>query len=647
MKQHTSGLKQVIKTMGKEIDSIITYGNTTLHDELYSVTPLFEGNILKSVMKQLDVETSVDIPIGTVINYQLGIKVEGNYEYLDYGNYVVTKSEKQEDLGTYKLTCYDKLVYSMKQNENLGVTYPIKIKDYLTALATKIGLTVKSGTFYNQDLYINQELYVGLEYTYRDILDEIAQATGSIICLDEDDKIEVRYPNTTGDTINEEYLKDVNVNFGEKYGKINSIVLSRAGESDNVYLRDEESVLEDGLCEVKIVDNQIMNWNDRSDYLQGILYALDGLEYYINDFTSTGICYYDIYDIYNIQIGETTYKCMMLNDEINVTSGLEELIHTDMPEQSETDYEKADKTDRQINKTYIIVDKQNQTIESVVENVTEQNQKISQVEQTVDELRSEISDIADITESKESETGSVTIENVNQSEPIRVVVYPIIKNISLLYPSDNLYPSDDLYMPIRTIRFTRTYIEDEQTKTEYTDYELPMDLLYYDTDYYDEFILDYNAQTCVINKKVGYNADGTTYLLTTPETIELDYPTILLYDGDYTVSVLGYNQAYIFARMMIKNLYTDQFATRAELNSTVSQTAGQIMSTVSATYETKDNAQTNYSQIRQTTTQLSLEVGGKLDEEDFTGANIILAVNNDSSSAIIDADKISLERKNY
>ena len=216
MKVHTNQFKENIKSMGKEIDSIITYGNTTLHDELYSVTPLFEGNILKSVMKQLDVETSIDIPIGTVINYQLGVKVEENYEYLDYGNYVVIKSEKQEDLGTYKLTCYDKLIYSMKQNESLGVTYPIKIKDYLTALATKIGLTVKSGTFYNQDLYINEELYEGLEYTYRNILDEIAQATGSIICLDKDDKIEVRYPNLTNDTINEEYLKDININFGEK-----------------------------------------------------------------------------------------------------------------------------------------------------------------------------------------------------------------------------------------------------------------------------------------------------------------------------------------------------------------------------------------------------------------------------------------------
>ena len=32
-----------------------------------------------------------------------------------------------------------------------------------------------------------------------------------------------------------------------------------------------------------------------------------------------------------------------------------------MPEETETDYTKADKTDRRINQTYLIVDKQNQT----------------------------------------------------------------------------------------------------------------------------------------------------------------------------------------------------------------------------------------------------------------------------------------------
>ena len=213
MKVHTSDFKSQLIELGRELRGVITYGNTILEDEINSITPHYEADILKSVMKQLDLELTVDIPLNTVINCQIGILVGNDYEMLNYGNYVVYNSEKQEDTGTYKITCYDKLLYSMKQNEDLGVEYPIKIKDYLIALGNKIGLSVANTTFYNQDMKIPSELYYGQEYTYRDILDEIAQATGSIICLNENDEILVKYPTITNDTIDEDYLKDINVDF--------------------------------------------------------------------------------------------------------------------------------------------------------------------------------------------------------------------------------------------------------------------------------------------------------------------------------------------------------------------------------------------------------------------------------------------------
>ena len=400
MKQHSNGLKENVKSMGKQIDSIITFGSRTLHDELYAVTPMFEGNLLKSIMKQLEVECSVDIPLETIINYQLGIKVGNSYEYLDYGNYVVIKSEKQEDKDTYILTCYDKMVYSMKDYEDLGITYPITLKNYLSAIATKIGLELEDTTFANEDREITQEIYLdadgkSLGYTYRDILDEIAQATGSNIIINATDKIEVKYFTDTEDTIDEEYLKDVNVKFGEKYGPINSIVLSRSAESDNIYIKDDESIEQNGLCEIKIADNQLMNDNNRVDYLADLLDVLDGLYFYINDFSSTGICYYDVCDLYNISIGENIYQCVMLNDEINITSGIEELVHTDMPEQSETDYKKASKTDRMINKAYIIVDKQNQEIEAVTERVDSQGSQITTLTQDVEGFEARVQDTTD------------------------------------------------------------------------------------------------------------------------------------------------------------------------------------------------------------------------------------------------------------
>lgn len=668
MKVHTNNFKNEIKLYGKQLDSKIIYpslsGTVELGvNELNSITPHYEGGILKSVMRGLTIDSNVEIPKGTMLNCQFGVLVNGTFEYINFGNYIVDTVEKQEDTNSYLIECCDSMLYAMKDYEAPNITYPITVRSYINAICNKIGLTFKNAndTFANYDKQIPNELYSNIGYTYRNVLDELAQVTASTICINEvDDELEIRYINDTNDTIDEEFLKDVNVNFGEKYGPVNSIVLTRAGGSDSVYLKDQESIDENGLCELKIEDNQIMNLNDRADYLPDILEVLDGFEYYTNDFSSTGICYYDVCDRYNVQVGENTYSCVMFNDEVDITQGLEEFIHTDMPEESETEYKYASKDDRQRNQTYLIVDKQNQIIESIVNNVTEQNEKISQVTQTVDEINSKISDIADITISGESNYATFTLDNINQSEPIMVKVKPISENISYLYPNMNLFPSSNTFLKTRKIRF------ENLTTNEITDYTLPDDLLYYDSETYDEFYLDYDSQTCQVTKRCKYNADGTVSPLEQEQTTSYTYPTIELQDGNYRLSLIGYEYGYLFVRLMASNIYTSQFATKSEVSSQISQKANEInlsvdqklsnystttqmnsaivlkaneiTSTVSQTYETKSNAQTQYSQIQQTTNSISTTVANN-----NTKANIIAKINDNTSQAKINADAVDID----
>ena len=330
----------------------------------------------------------------------------------------------------------------------------------------------------------------------------------------------------------------------------------------------------------------------------------------------------------------------MLNDEINVTTGIEEIIHTDMPEKSETDYTKADKTDMRINKTYLIVDKQNQKIESVVSNVNSQNNKISQLTQTVDEINSKIQDIADITTYGESDKAFVELEGINQSEPIMIRIHPTSTNISYLYPHENLYPSDLQFLPDRKIRFKRTYSESGETLTENIDYILPDDLLRYSSEIYDEFYLDYDSHTCQVIKRCAYNADGTVRALGNEITTDYPYPTITLGEGNYTITLPGYNFGYIYARLMTKNIYTTQFYTKVEtdsrinqkadeinlgvnqtltnysttnqMNSAINLKANEINSSVSNTYATKTQLNTAKSEIKQTTDSITSTVSKKV-----------------------------------
>jgi len=647
MKQHTAEFKQELTKMGKQIDSVITYTlnneTITLHDELYAVTPMFEANLLKSVMKQLDVESSVMIPYGTVINYKLGLLVGGNYEYLDYGNYIVYSNEKQEDTNTYKITCFDKMLNSMKPYEEIRGTYPITIKEYLIALGQKIGLTVKDTNFYNYSLQIHEDLYKDLNYTYRDVLDEIAQATGSFIIINEDDQIEVKYPSDTGDTINEEFFKDTNVNFSKKYGPVNSIVLSRGAESDNVYIQDEDSIIENGLCELKIKDNQIMNFNDRSDYLEGLLSALDGIEYYENDYDSIGILYYDIGDYYNVQIGDKTYKCMMLNTEINVTSGIEEIIHTDLPEASETDYTKADKTDRKINQTYLIVDKQNQKIESVITQVDEQNDKISQIQQTTDNIEIQVANMYNATKTVRANK-TVVLPKCIKGYLLKLRILGNNTVFDRLYPADDLYPADNLYPK----GDSRIIVTDKDGNSQMYELRVPS-VLRANSEVYDEYILENNYAKII--RRV--NADGTTKI--NEETEVIGTYTIYLAQDENTIEIQNYD-GILEAVYVEQNAYTDQFATKIEMNSAIDVSQDSVITTVNKKlineYSTSEevsaeidgevsNAVTEMtSTITQTAESINSEVRKKV------GKNEVISSINQSAEAVqIDANKISLNGK--
>ena len=241
-------------------------------------------------------------------------------------------------------------------------------------------------------------------------------------------------------------------------------------------------------------------------------------------------------------------------------------------------------------------------ITSIIEDVTSQGNRLSRVVQTVEELNSKIQDIADITVSGESQLGQVSLINVNESEPVVIKVHPIGTNISYLYPRDNLYPSDSLFMPDRIIRFTNT------STNEIFDYELPDDLLYYDQNNYDDFLLDYESQSCIVNKKVGYNADGTTYVLSTPRTDSYSFPLIELSAGNYEVSLPGYSSAYLYVILMAANYYTTQFATNVRLNSEINQTKESIIARVSADYELKEDAISKYSELNQTAVAIQTQV---------------------------------------
>lgn len=279
-------------------------------------------------------------------------------------------------------------------------------------------------------------------------------------------------------------------------------------------------------------------------------------------------------------------------------------------------------------------------LNTVSGNLEVTSSKVNNLDRTVSELNSKIQDIADITTYGESDRARVELIDVNESEPIMIKVHPTTTTIDYLYPNSNLYPSNTLYLKDRRIRFERTYDEDGITKIEYIYYELPNGLLRYNDEIYDEFLLDYDNKICQIIKRCGYNADRTIYQLAEPQTMDYPYPTISLGDGDYKISLLGYDNAYIYVRLMAKNIYTTQFATRAEVHTEIDQKANEINLGVNQTLTNYSTTNEMNSAITLKANEITSTVSKKVGEDE-----IISKINQSSEAVTINANKIDIDGK--
>ena len=488
MKTRTNEFKNQIKELGREIDFkigihindklitednkfILTQENANLlveqydeeeidevlnSDSIYNVTLVNKGNILSTMMKEVDFEIAENLRVGNLINCSFGLKVGQDFEYIDYGNYIVFSKEKREDTNTYSYVAFDSMLLSMVEVDDTSIIQGVTVKKAIENICDKVGLTVN---ITNEDItklpnlnkVINQSAFNNVQMTYRDVLDMICQCLGISMIVDGKELKLKYFDDTIVDEFDESYFYNTNVTFNKLYGPVNSVVLSRSEDNDNIYKKDDESIAENGLNEFKIRDNLIMLYDDREDYLDEIFNQLQGLEYYINDVASIGITYLEWLDQYNVNIKGKTYKCLMLNDEIKIRSGLKENIYAEEPFETVTDYTTSGKTDKEVS---FIVDKQNGKISSKVT----QDEMESYVEQTAEGINTEVS----------KKVGkSEVISSINQTaEQIKINA----NKVSLAITCDYTYTQQDVQRIMDIYLGTIT-----PTQEDYEKYDLTKD----------------------------------------------------------------------------------------------------------------------------------------------------------------------------
>lgn len=402
-----------IRTHGRQFDVQLKANNIDIdNDNLNYLKPAFNTTLFKTVMHQIEIDSKLYMPADTKITGKIGVKVnKKTYNYIDLNTYYVKSCERQEDTNSYRILAYTKMQEAMVDNE-LELTAKLTVRNYLLAVCQKLNWNTDNipESFINSNKLIDPTLHIGIKYTYRDILDEITTITCSFL-LFKGENLYLIYPTETNQNIDESYLDEDNITIGEKY-IINSLVFSRAEESDNIFRKDDTSITTNGLHEYRISDCQLLSTNDRSDYIDEMFNYLKTLSFYIFDVQSKGILFLEACDIFNFVLNEVTYKTILLNNEIELDDGLAEKLYTDEPEETETEYKYADSTDKRIDKAYILIDKQNKRITQLTEETTENTQKITKVEQDVNGITSKVSSVEQSVENITKIEGTAEGKNI-------------------------------------------------------------------------------------------------------------------------------------------------------------------------------------------------------------------------------------------
>ena len=569
---------EIMSKAGRKIEPKVTYYNNDVksdvsNDYFISAKPKFETGLVGTVMKGLELELKIPIP-GNTISFENKASYEEESATKSYGKYNLKETPAfNADTQTYTYQFYDNFLKFMVPYEPINITYPCNVLDFTKALIEKLGFVCNITYLPNGTNTISSDIYKDINMTYRDVLDDIGKATFTLFEMDDN---EVKRCGLKEDevVIDDDLLMNKNIVFDKKNGAFNTIILSRSADSDNLSKSNPTDLADDLKVAYKISDCQMLNDDNRGDFIDDILDKLYGIEYYVYDTQLVGYGgFKPLQKVKFVTSGNTYISYVMSNEEI-ITQGYEEYINAPEVTGVEQDYKVTDTDDRRLQSVSLIVDKQGKTITAQAQDISELNSKTAQLRLDVDKIEGEITEIADITTTSEGVGTIAVLKVAKDSEPIYLKVRPTTKNLALLYPADNLYPSDDLYPLERYLLFKNGSYEQR--------YRLPADLWYYNSTTYDEFVLDYDNNRCYVIHRVGVNADGTTYALDSVTEEDFTYPSIPLTEGDYQISLEGHETAYIYARLMAQNIYTDQFVTQVEYKAQVNVTSKEISTLVTS-----------------------------------------------------------------
>lgn len=351
----------------------------------------FDGQLFKTIMKQVEITVKNANEIKDKdINFQYGLFIKNKFEYVDLGNFFIKDIEDSKKKDEITVTGYDRMIRFMKtfKQSDLQLIYPCKMLKLVQRICEVCGVELYSTDFYNADLDVEEDFFTTQELTYRDVLEKVAQATLTTAFI-EDNKLNLyKVNNENFEKIDKSYLTDLTVK--EKFGPVNALVLGRGDVEDNVEEIDEESIEQNGRCEIRFDENEFIEFQ-REEVIKGMFEQIKGLEYYSFEASDVGImwlkpCAYIVLR----DKEENLYKSYYLKANITINTGISSDIEAELPEQTNTEYKVTTKEEKKTLKVERLAKKNEGLIQDLVQETTENSQKITEHTQTLDSISNKV-----------------------------------------------------------------------------------------------------------------------------------------------------------------------------------------------------------------------------------------------------------------
>lgn len=315
---------------------------------------------------------------GKEFELEVGVMLsDGTYEYFPYGKYIVYSYADTKSNNKYKVIANDffvKLNPDFSENKVFNPTFPIKAKAFYEQFMLSYGIEVEEQTLPNENFIIN-EMPNFDGYTGRTILGKLAELFGSFAKMNRNNKCQM-YLKTQTDIVVDRNCMNSTLEIDKKYGPVNVISIGMSNiEGENVTLRDEESILENGEIMIRIDDNPFLYTEElREQAIQDLYNRLHNFSYIPTKFKGKALLYSDCGDAIKVQNMNTAadeyVDTIILNQDISLPATRKSVCTNLALNNTKQKLQYISKTKQEKSRAEIIVDKQNKLIQSIV-SVTE------------------------------------------------------------------------------------------------------------------------------------------------------------------------------------------------------------------------------------------------------------------------------------